>query len=39
MSEKKDDRPRNIIDIDPMTLFAITIAVLFIPLLLSGFLN
>lgn len=39
MSDKKDDRPRNSIDVDPVTLFAITIAVLFIPLILSGFWN
>jgi hypothetical protein len=39
MSEKKDDRPRNVIDVDPVTLLFITIAVLLIPLLFAGFWN
>lgn len=39
MNDKKDDRPRNLIDVDPVTLLVITIAVLFIPIFLAGFWN
>lgn len=39
MSDKNDDRPRNIIDVDPITLLVVTIAALFLPIFIAGFWN
>jgi len=39
MNDQKNDQPKNVIDVDPVTLLFLTIAVLLIPLLVAGFWN
>lgn len=39
MSDKNDNRPHKVIDVDPVTLLVVTIAALFIPIFIAGFWN
>ncbi|WP_416669284.1 hypothetical protein [Egbenema bharatensis] len=39
MSKKVTNQDRNVIKVDPVTLLAIVVVLLFIPLVLAGFLS